>query len=147
MLGKARKDTPAMSETSGKIGTIIGPGAIFNGNLNAPETIRIDGTINGNCICGQNLILGQEGRGKGNITACNVMISGKVDGDLVVREKLEVLATGKVVGNVTTRSLIVDDGGCFDGKCTMTEAAGKPAPELIPDKSEDGKTPPEIIKA
>lgn len=130
MLGKARKDTPAITETSGKISTIIGPGAVFDGNLSAPETIRIDGTINGNCVCKQTLILGSEGRIKGNITAQNVMISGRVDGDLIVHEKLEVLSTGKVIGNVTTRSLIVDDGGCFDGRCTMTDPASGSAPMI-----------------
>ena len=130
MLGKARKDTPAITETSGKISTIIGPGAVFDGNLSAPETIRIDGTINGNCVCKQTLILGSEGRIKGNITAQNVMISGRVDGDLIVHEKLEVLSTGKVIGNVTTRSLIVDDGGCFDGRCTMTDPASSSAPMI-----------------
>ncbi|MCI9008543.1 MAG: polymer-forming cytoskeletal protein [Lachnospiraceae bacterium] len=128
MLGKSRKETPVATETPGKISTIIGPGAVFNGNLNAPETIRIDGTINGNCVCEQSLILGTEGRIKGNITAQNVMISGRVDGDLIVREKLEVLSSGKVIGNVTTKSLIVDDGGCFDGRCTMTDQTSSSSP-------------------
>lgn len=128
MLGKSKKDAPAAVETPGKISTIIGPGAVFNGNLTAPETIRIDGTINGNCVCEQSLILGTEGRIKGNITAHNVMISGRVDGDLIVREKLEVLSSGKVIGNVTTKSLIVDDGGCFDGRCTMTDQSSSASP-------------------
>lgn len=127
MLGNKKKETPVTTEAPGKISTIIGVGAIFDGNLYAPETIRIDGTINGNCNCQQSMILGPEGRIKGNITAQSVMISGKVDGDLIVREKLEVLSTGKVVGNVTTKSLIVDDGGCFDGRCTMTDSPAKSA--------------------
>lgn len=130
MLGSKKRETPVTAEVSGKISTIIGVGAVFEGNLYAPETIRIDGTINGNCSCQQSMILGPEGRIKGNITAQSVMISGKVDGDLIVREKLEVLSTGKVVGNVTTKSLIVDDGGCFDGNCTMTDSpAGSAARE------------------
>ena len=130
MLGKTKRDTQAMTETSGKISTIIGPGAVFDGNLSAPETIRIDGIINGNCDCKQTLILGSEGRIKGNVSAQNVMISGQVVGDLIVHEKLEVLSTGKVIGNVTTRSLIVDDGGCFDGRCTMTDPSSAAAPEI-----------------
>ena len=125
-----------MTETPGKISTIIGPGAVFNGNLIAPETIRIDGTVNGNCSCDQSLILGSEGRIKGNITAQNVMISGRVDGDLIVHEKLEVLSSGKVIGNVTTKSLIVDDGGCFDGRCTMTAPAGDRTINYLPDKQD-----------
>lgn len=140
MLGKTKKDTPTVTETSGKISTIIGLGAVLNGNLTAPETIRIDGTLNGDCYCEQTLILGSEGRVKGNITAHNVMISGKVDGDIISHEKLEVLSTGKVIGNVTTKSLIVDDGGCFDGKCTMTEPAVKPATNMVSDLETDTNT-------
>lgn len=119
MIGKSKNTTSAV-ETQSKVGTIIGPGAVFDGNLTAPEAVRIDGIINGNCDCKKNLIIGQEGRVEGNITAQNVVISGKVNGDIVIESKLELYSTGRVTGNITARSLVIDEDAYFDGRCTMT---------------------------
>ena len=52
--------------------------------------------INGNCTCEKKLILSSDGQIKGNISAQSVIISGKVDGDIVVQGKLEILSTGKL---------------------------------------------------
>lgn len=136
MLGKQqRKPASTASDIQTKISTIIGPGAVFDGNLNAPETTRVDGVINGNCNCGQNLILGPEGRIKGNITAQNVIISGKVEGDVMVHGKLELYSTGKLVGNVTARSLVIDEDAYFDGRCSMAASSAPSADYSVSDET------------
>ena len=122
MMGK-NKSSNSGADARAKVGTLIGKGAVFDGNLTAPETIRIDGTINGNCECKALLILGPDGYIKGDINAQNVMISGRIDGDIYVQAKLELLSTGKVAGNITARSLVIDEGAVFDGRCTMNESA------------------------
>ncbi|MDE6421206.1 MAG: polymer-forming cytoskeletal protein [Lachnospiraceae bacterium] len=109
------------------VGTLIGAGAVFDGNINAPETIRIDGSLNGDCTCKENVILGTEGVIIGNISALNVTLSGRVTGDIHVQGRLELFSTAKVTGNVTARSLIVDEDACFDGKCTMTTVQTDPS--------------------
>lgn len=119
MLGKDKKNTSA-SEAKTRISTLIGEGAVFDGNLSAPETIRIDGIVNGNCTCEKQLILGPDGQVNGNISAQGVTIYGKVDGDITVQGKLELLSSGKINGNITARSLVIDEDACFDGRCTMT---------------------------
>lgn len=132
MLGKTKSTTP-MVETQTKISTVIGSGAVFDGNLTAPEAVRVDGTLNGNCKCEKNVVLGTEGQVYGNISAQNIMISGKVEGDIFVRGKLELLSTGRVTGNITARSLVIDEDAYFDGRCTMTAAAQEaPALEKAP---------------
>lgn len=121
-----RKKNTDMGKTQ-TVGTLIGAGAVFDGNINAPETIRIDGSLNGDCTCKENVILGTEGVIIGNISALNVTLSGKVTGDINVQGRLELFSTAKVTGNVTARSLIVDEDACFDGKCTMTTAQADPS--------------------
>lgn len=121
MLGKS-KNTAYIDDAHTKVGTLIGEGAVFNGNLSAPEAIRIDGTVNGNCNCDKCLILGPQGQINGNIFAQCVIISGTVDGDISVEGKLELLSTGKLTGNISAKSLVIDENACFDGRCTMTTA-------------------------
>jgi len=121
MMGK-NKNTAAVAETQARIGTVIGPGAVFDGNLKAPEAVRVDGVVNGNCDCAKNMVIGQDGRIEGNITAQNIVISGKVNGDIMISGKLELYSTGRVTGNITARSLVIDEDAYFDGRCTMTTA-------------------------
>lgn len=138
MMGKD-KNAAAAAKTQTKIGTLIGPGAVFNGNLSAPETIRIDGTINGDCTCEGNLILGTDGVIKGNICAQNVTLSGKVTGDIKAHGKLELFSTARLTGDITARSLIIDENALFEGRCTMTTIqpeTGKPHEQKKPKPDE-----------
>ena len=120
-MGKSKNETYT-DDARTKVGTVIGAGTSFDGDLASPEAVRIDGVINGNCTCEKKLILSAEGQVKGNISAQSVIISGKVDGDIVVSGKLELLSTGKIAGNITASSIVIDEGACFDGRCTMTTA-------------------------
>lgn len=136
MLGKSKNDTYT-DDTRTKIGTMIGVGTVFDGDLSSPEAVRIDGIINGNCTCEKKLILSAEGQVKGNISAQSVIISGKVDGDIVVSGKLELLATGKIAGNITATSIVIDEGACFDGRCTMTAVTDKNPSGFLSDSSDN----------
>ncbi len=120
MMGKNKSNVSTAAGTQTKVGTIIGPGAVLDGNLTAPETIRIDGTLNGDCICEGDLILGAEGAIDGNISARSVTLSGKVTGDIKAQEKLELLPTAEVIGDITSKSLIIDENASFDGRCIMS---------------------------
>lgn len=115
-----RKNTSAASDVNVKVNTLIGEGAVFDGNLMIPNTIRIDGTVNGNCACEATLILGETGQIFGNINAYNIIISGSVKGDITAKGKLEFLPTGRLVGNIVANTLVIDEGAYVDGKCTMT---------------------------
>lgn len=121
MLGKGKNEAYT-DDARTKVSTLIGEGTVFDGDLTSPETIRIDGVINGNCTCEKKLILSAEGQVRGNISAQSVIISGRVDGDIIVSGKLELLSTGKIAGNITASSLVIDEGACFDGRCTMTSS-------------------------
>ena len=114
MLGK-NKNSAYADDGREKVSTLIGKETTFDGDLTSAETIRIDGVINGNCSCEKKL--------KGNISAQSVIISGRVDGDIIVQGKLELLSTGKIAGNITAGSLVIDEGAAFDGRCTMSSAA------------------------
>lgn len=124
-----RKGTAAASDANVKVSTLIGEGAVFDGDLKIPDTIRIDGTINGNCSCDATLILGETGQIFGNINANNIIISGSVKGDITAKGKLEFLPTGRLVGNIVANTLVIDEGAYVDGKCTMTSDA--PAPSFV----------------
>lgn len=144
MFGKHKNEAFA-DDSKTKIGTLIGEGTVFDGDLSSPEALRVDGIVNGNCNCKMKLILGPNGEIRGNITAQSVIISGRVDGDISVQGKLELFSTGKIAGNITASSLIIDEGAYFDGRCTMTTALGKSPQKALTDKAEE-KSKDEPVK-
>lgn len=136
MLTK-NKNMAYADDTHTKVTTLIGEGTVFDGDLTSPEAIRIDGTINGNCSCEMKLILGPKGHIKGNIFAQSVIISGKVDGDITTLSKLVLLSTANICGNITASSLVIDEGACFDGRCTMTNAVSEGSLTSASNKSKE----------
>ena len=115
-----KKDTtvdPALEQ----VGTIIGPGAVLDGPLTTKDSTRIDGTVKGNVTISGALIVGQEGKITGTISAMNAYIAGEVTGNITAPQgKVEISDTGKVIGDITCKGIIIDENAVFSGQCDMT---------------------------
>ncbi len=115
-----KKDTtvdPALEQ----VGTIIGPGAVLDGPLTTKDSTRIDGTVKGNVTISGALIVGQEGKITGTVSAMNAYIAGEVTGNISAPQgKVEISDTGKVIGDVSCKGIIIDENAVFSGQCDMT---------------------------
>lgn len=110
-----------------KISTILGADTQVAGDFSAKGSTRADGTIEGNVtIEGGVLVLGATGCIHGNIVAESAVIGGEVIGDVTVSEKLEVLATAKLMGNIVTKMLVIDEHAVFQGNCNMNQEPANP---------------------
>ena len=119
MFGNKKDVTldPALEQ----VGTIIGPGAVIDGPLTTKDSTRIDGTVKGNVTISGALIVGQEGKITGTISAMNVYIAGEVTGNISAPQgKIEISDTGKVIGDLTCKGIIIDENAVFSGQCDMT---------------------------
>ena len=62
---------------------------------------------------------------EGNTKADNVFLAGEIHGNIDSSEgKTEISDTGKVVGDITTKAIVIDENAVFDGKCSMTSKEG-----------------------
>lgn len=102
-----------------RVDTLIGKTSKFEGKLDADGTVRIDGEFVGNISVKGDVILGEEGKMFGDISANNVIISGVVEGNVTTSNQLKLNTSGKIIGDIHVSSLIVEDGAIFEGKCTM----------------------------
>jgi cytoskeletal protein CcmA (bactofilin family) len=115
MLGR-KKETELSSQ---EVRTIVGPGCLFEGNLTLPEGLtRIDGEVIGNIKGNGGLIIGESGSVKGDLSIENVVVYGKVHGNIKARS-LEIRASGRVDGDVQVQELVVEKGAMYNGKCSM----------------------------
>lgn len=117
------RNEPTVDPVLEQVGTIIGPGAIIDGPLTTMDSTRIDGTIKGNVTISGALIVGQEGKIFGNVSAVNAYVAGEINGNVSASQgKVEISDTGKVIGDVACKSIIIDENAVFQGQCDMTGA-------------------------
>jgi cytoskeletal protein CcmA (bactofilin family) len=108
------------------LNTIIGKGARLEGQIEVNGGIRIDGEVKGKVTCTDTLSIGSEGVVEADLEAKHAVIGGKVKGNILASEKLELQSTSVVVGEVTSKSLAVEEGSLFHGKCNMREETEPP---------------------
>lgn len=117
-----RKSTEASD-----IKAFLGKGSEFEGKLTFHETVRIDGNFTGEIISSDTLIIGDGAVIKAEISVGRAIISGTVEGNIKVRERLELHATARVTGSVNVPKLVIMEGAVFEGSCQMgiVEETGK----------------------
>jgi cytoskeletal protein CcmA (bactofilin family) len=101
----------------------IDQGVTLEGTLTVTGTFRVDGTVKGNIISEQTLILGENAKVEGQIEGNRVVIAGRYDGVIFAKGRVEIQAKGVVTGEVHSPCLVIDPGGIFDGRCHMLAAS------------------------
>jgi cytoskeletal protein CcmA (bactofilin family) len=99
--------------------TLISSGTTLNGDVVSDNDLRIDGTINGNISCSAKIIIGPTGLVEGNIQGLQADITGKVHGNIVVNEILQLRGQCNVTGNITAAKLQIEPTATFNGQCQM----------------------------
>ena len=103
------------------IETLIGNGTTFKGDIIASKSLRIDGVLIGNIKESENVIIGETAQIKGNISANYVVVDGTVEGNITANDSIELLNKSKVIGDLTTTILSINEGAKFKGKSLMIE--------------------------
>jgi len=101
-----------------RMNTLIGRDVtIEGGTLTSTETIRIDGTYIGEISCKGNILIGETGLIQGNIIAQNILVSGKIEGNIAAAGEVHLSTTCEVIGDISYENLIIDEGAKFTGNC------------------------------
>lgn len=124
MFSSAKKNK-SVSSSVGTIDTIIGVSSSMEGNINSNGIIRIDGKFKGDVVTKTDLIVGEQGYIEGNIIVNNASVSGKIEGNIKCHELLEILPTGRVLGDIEVASMAINEGAVFKGNCKMVSEAAE----------------------
>ncbi len=138
MFGSRKEVSP--DPTLEQIGTIIGAGAVLDGPLTTKDSTRIDGTIKGNVTVSGALVVGQEGKITGTVSCLNVYVAGEITGNVSAPQgKVEISDTGKVIGDIACKSIVIDENAVFQGQCDMTDVE-KNSAEIAKERAVADKT-------
>jgi cytoskeletal protein CcmA (bactofilin family) len=95
----------------------IGQGVVVEGRITSAQDLRIDGKVEGTIEVGSHgLILGASAAVKANLVARSILISGAVIGNVTATDRVDLQATGSVVGDISAPRLVVVDGAVVKGK-------------------------------
>ena len=114
MLKREDKDNQ-----SDDIIAFLGKGTEFKGIMTYEGTIRVDGKIEGEIMTKGTLIIGDTAEINAEINAGTIISSGKVNGNLVAREKIQLLNPAFLTGSIKTPHLLIEEGVKFNGTCDM----------------------------
>lgn len=110
-----------------QIENVIGRSATVRGDLKAEGSFRIDGTVEGAVESQGAVVVGENGVVRGDVLGNDVVIAGQVMGNVTCSGHLEIVASGRVEGDIDAQSVRIETGGVFRGTSRMgvkpTEAA------------------------
>lgn len=119
MFKKTKKINPNTTDT------LVGEGSVFEGRIKSEASLRIEGNVNGDIECIGDVTVGESGVAKSNISARNVTIAGIVNGNVTTKGLLTITATGQLFGNTSSHSLLIAEGGVFQGQSKMAQEPAK----------------------
>ena len=103
-------------------GTFFGPNVSIEGTVSGSESVLIEGFVKGNIKLTGDLRIGTQARVEAKVHAKNVTIEGRLNGDVSADERVELVSSAKVDGNLKAPKIIVADGAQFRGNVDMGSA-------------------------
>ncbi len=109
------------NEVDGLMNTIIGKDTVITGTLDIKGALRVDGTVKGKILCSDCVTVGATGLVEAEIEADSAIIAGKMVGNVVTTEKIELQTKCEMEGDLRTKSLVIEQGAIFCGACNMKD--------------------------
>lgn len=113
------------------INSIIGEGTRFNGEFDLNGLLRIDGDFCGTVRTEGKVLVGKNGRAECTVYAGTVVVGGILRGNIFANEKVVILSTGIVLGNIHSPRFIVEEGVIFNGTARIVQPEARAAKALV----------------
>src|SRR6266481_4254882 len=106
--------------------TLIGTSIVIKGELSCGEDLYIDGQVEGTIDPkGNRLTIGPHGRVKANVTACSVVVQGKLEGSIQASDRVDLKQSAVVTGDIATQRISIDEGAYFKGRVNVQKESPK----------------------
>jgi cytoskeletal protein CcmA (bactofilin family) len=99
--------------------TVISNGIVIDGEVSGEEPLTILGTVKGKISTTQNLAVEPGATVEADIETTSLSVGGRVTGNVIARERVEVRANGKMIGDIKAPRLVIADGAAFKGNVDM----------------------------
>jgi len=115
-----RMTSSGRGSSSSAIESTIGPNTHIKGDIQGDGGLRVDGIVEGSIELTGNLVVTESAKIRAEIKAANISVAGALQGN-VTATRVEILDTGRVWGDLTVKSLLVNEGAYFRGQTFMPQ--------------------------
>jgi cytoskeletal protein CcmA (bactofilin family) len=122
---------------------VLNPDVEIKGTLKFSGELTFDGKLDGDITSDGTLLLGDNAVIKGNLNVNSVTVRGKVNGNVVAKEKIELKSKTELFGDIRAPRLVIEEGVTFVGKSEVNPNKVTPTPPA----EKDGSKAPELAKA
>jgi len=126
---------------------VLNPDVEIKGTIKFSGELTFDGKLDGDINSDGTLQLGDNAVIKGNINVNSVVIRGKVNGNVIAKEKIDIKTKTELFGDIRAPRLMIEEGVTFVGKSEVNPNKVTPIPAPAADKAADGAKAPELAKA
>lgn len=105
----------------GELNGFLDAGSHIQGELRFEDTFRVDGKVTGKVRSDGELVVGERGEVDGEIVVGRIVVAGTVKGRIEAG-RIEIARSGRVLADLATPVLVVEEGGFVEGTCTMQRA-------------------------
>jgi cytoskeletal protein CcmA (bactofilin family) len=113
--------------TKGDLNGFLDAGSRMQGELSFEDTFRVDGTLMGKVTSTGDLVVGERGEVDGDVEIGRVYVSGTLKGTVKATGRIEITAGGRLLGDIQTPTLVIEEGGFYQGRCSMDIPAAQQA--------------------
>src|ERR1700716_1207915 len=120
----------------------IGKSLVIKGEVTGSESLYIDGRVEGSInLSGNRVTVGRNGVVAANINAREIVVLGKVRGNLTASDRVDIRSDGSLTGDVVAARISIEDGAFFKGGIDIRKAGQKPNGEEVKDSAEAAPAP------
>lgn len=120
-----QKNDTSQNVSATRLLTVSGDYAKIEGTFEIADSLEVECEIGGELNVRGKLVIGQNGTVNANVRTVDAVIKGTYEGNMVATGNVEIAATGRVTGNITTDSLVISKGGFFNGNVTRIKEEDK----------------------
>jgi len=96
----------------------------LEGDIQGSENLQVEGRFKGSIKLSGDVIVGPTGIVEADVEADNVVIQGRINGNVMARKQLQIQSSGRLVGDCTAQSIDIKEGALFEGRSKMIKSSG-----------------------
>lgn len=139
---EVRSDSPIVVHEEGQLdsapglpkpsSTVVAGGVTITGTIKGEGVVQVEGVVEGEIVLTGAVVVASSGLIRGPVAADVVRVAGRIEGSVTARDHLRLEHSGQMEGDVTTASLVVEDGGRLNGRSSMIKAPDSDLGDISP---------------
>jgi len=139
---------PAQYASESRGPAVIGKSVMIKGQIFSREDLTIDGEIDGSVELHEHrLTVGPNGKLQAGVKAREVVVLGTIHGNVEASDKIDIRKDAKLVGDIKTTRIVIEDGAYFKGSIDIVRADAKPSPQPAAVKTSAAAAPSPVANA